>query len=148
MNEAAALTSGALPAYSPPPPSPPPLRCSIVRCPTNFKGHLCRDESRLSSAQFSRSFSPERNARGDRARGGWNEGGRSHPREQQPADWPFYRADRSRLYEESHNGNLRSSLPSPQPHRPLTPRDLFSFASASLLLLSFFTSQHVLCVSS
>lgn len=80
--------------------------------------------------------------------GGWNEGGRSHPREQQPADWPFYRADRSRLYEESHNGNLRSSLPSPQPHRPLTPRDLFSFASASLLLLSFFTSQHVLCVSS
>jgi len=38
---------------------------------------------------------------------------RSHRREQQPADWPFYRADRSRLYEESHNGNLLSSLALP-----------------------------------
>lgn len=60
--------------------------------------------------------------------------GRSHPREQQPADWPFYRADWSRLYEESHNGNLRSSLPSLLPlssRRPLTPRGLTSFVSCA-----------------
>ncbi|CAK9797443.1 hypothetical protein ANTQUA_LOCUS1167 [Anthophora quadrimaculata] len=37
-------------------------------------------------------------------------GRKNHSREQQAVDWAFYRAGQSRLYEESHNGNLRSSL--------------------------------------
>lgn len=55
--------------------------------------------------------------------GGGKRDERSHPREQQPADWPFYRADRSRLYEESHNGNLLSflTLPPPVPTAGLSP---------------------------
>lgn len=98
------------------------------------------DSRRLSSHSFpGRSCPKER--RKERGGVGQEEGkrkarGRSHPREQQPADWPFYRADRSRLYEESHNGNLRFSLALLSFFVGL--RGLFSFASCvfSLLYLS------------
>lgn len=64
---------------------------------------------------------------------------RSHPREQQPADWPFYRADRSRLYEESHNRNLLSSLTFPCPPALLSashPGSSFFHIKCTPLLLS------------
>jgi len=119
-----------------------------------LKDTFVENDSRRLSSQFSRLSSPKRNTvkqEGAEDRKGGTRG-RSHSREQQPADWPFYRADRSRLYEESHNGNLRSSLtlPPPSASHPaglllfcvMCP--LFSFSYSLLLLSSSFISHHIL----
>lgn len=95
------------------------------------------DSRRLASHSFPGRSCPK--GRRKEREGAWGRRkarGRNHPREQQPADWPFYRADRSRLYEESHNGNLRFSLASLSFFVGL--RGLFSFTSCifSFLYLS------------
>lgn len=155
MSEAGHLNERSEPPFLTSSLLPPPSLPIARGVPRILETPLWGRDSRLSSHSFPGRSRPRGTRKGP---GGWDGGGRSHPREQQPADWPFYRADRSRLYEESHNGNLRSFLalsssPLPAPSRPLTPRDLFSFASdsSSHSLSSPLAAFHVcvcVCVSS
>lgn len=110
--------------------------------PTNFKGYLCEGQQppRLSHEIFpsrSQSKGGERKA-WDKQEGGRNGGrrGRSHPREQQPVDWPFYRADRGAGFTKSPITEIYGSpLPLPPPPPSPEPRCSSRFFSPSRLSL-------------